>query len=50
MSGSFATIFGFDGGKKWMTRDGRKGISRSGAGAPTARGRKKSLAERMASP
>ena len=48
MSGTFATIFGFDGSKKWIIRDGRHGISRSGAGAPTASGRKKSLGERTA--
>ena len=50
MSGTFATIFGFDGGKKWITRDGRNGISRSGSGAPTASGRKKSFGERMRPP
>ena len=43
ISGSFATIFSFCGGKKWMTRLGRNGISRSGSGAPTASGLKKSL-------
>ena len=47
MSGSLATIFSFDGGKKWIIRDGLTGISRSGSGAPTARGRKKSLGFRM---
>jgi len=36
-----------DGSKKWIAREGRAGISVRGAGAPTARGRKKSLAERM---
>ena len=44
MSGTLATILAFEGGKKWMTRDGRRGISRTGSGAPTASGRKKSLA------
>ena len=47
MSGTFAAIFGLDGSKKWIAREGRAGISVRGAGAPTARGRKKSLAERM---
>ena len=32
--GPWPTIFGFDGGKKWIIRDGRNGISRSGSGAP----------------
>ena len=50
MSGTLATIFGLVGGKKWMTRDGRNGISRTGSGAPTARGRKKSFGERMRPP
>lgn len=47
MSGTFAAIFGFEGSKKWMARLGRAGTSRTGAGAPTARGAKKSLALRM---
>jgi hypothetical protein len=38
MSGTFAAIFGFDGSKKWIIRDGRKGISRAGCGAPMASG------------
>ena len=46
VSGNFATIFSMCGGKKWMTRLGRKGISRKGSGAPAARGLKKSRAER----
>ena len=50
MSGTLATIFGFDAGKKWIIRDGRTGISRTGSGAPTASGRKKSFGERMATP
>jgi alkylation response protein AidB-like acyl-CoA dehydrogenase len=41
------TIFWFDAGKKWIIRDGRTGISRTGAGAPTANGRKKSFALTM---
>ena len=47
MAGTLAAIFSLDGSKKWIARLGRAGISRSGSGAPTARGRKKSLAERM---
>ena len=43
MAGTLAAIFGFDGSKKWIARLGRAGISRSGAGAPTANGAKKSL-------
>ena len=46
MSGTLAAIFGLPGSKKWIARDGRAGISRSGAGAPTASGAKKSLALR----
>ena len=48
ISGTLATIFGFDGGRKWIIRDGRNGISRTGSGAPTASGRKKSLGGRTA--
>ena len=47
MSGTLAAIFSLLGSKKWIIRDGRTGISRSGVGAPTASGRKKSLALRM---
>ncbi len=46
MSGTLAAILGLPGSKKWMARLGRAGISRTGAGAPTARGAKKSLAVR----
>jgi hypothetical protein len=35
------------GGKKWSIRLGRNAISRTGSGAPTASGRKKSFGERM---
>ena len=48
MSGTLATILGLEAGKKWIIRDGRTGISRSGSGAPTASGRKKSLGLRIA--
>ena len=44
--GTLATIFGLCGGRKWMTRDGRNGISRTGSGAPIASGRKKSFGGR----
>src|SRR3990172_12385518 len=46
-SGTFAAIFGLLGSKKWIIRAGRKGISRGGAGAPRAFGRKKSFALRI---
>jgi hypothetical protein len=46
ISGTLERIFSFDGGKKWIIRLGRNGISRRGWGAPTARGRKKSRAGR----
>ncbi len=42
MSGSFPTIFSFEGSKKWIMREGVNGTSSSGAGAPTARGFAKS--------
>ena len=47
MSGILLAILALLGSKKWIARLGRAGISRSGVGAPTARGAKKSLAERM---
>ena len=47
MPGTFAAIFGLLGSKKWIIRLGRAGTSRTGAGAPTASGAKKSLALRM---
>ena len=46
MSGTLPTIFGLCGGRKWMTRDGRNGMSRTGSGAPIASGRKKSFGGR----
>jgi hypothetical protein len=46
-SGTFAAIFGLLASKKWIIRAGRKGISRGGAGAPIAFGRKKSFALRI---
>ena len=49
MSGTFDTIFALDGGKKWIIRLGRNGISLTGAGAPTASGLKKSLGVRTLS-
>lgn len=42
ISGSFDTSLSLCGGKKWITRLGRNGISRTGSGAPTASGLKKS--------
>ncbi|GGN45174.1 hypothetical protein GCM10012285_28580 [Streptomyces kronopolitis] len=50
MDGTFAAIFSLPGSKKWIIRDGRNGTSRTGVGAPTASGRKKSFGERMQSP
>src|SRR6266404_3402212 len=46
-SGSFANIFGLLGSKKWIIRDGRTGISVTGAGAPIASGLKKSRGLRI---
>src|SRR3990172_9621064 len=46
-SGTFAAIFGLLGSKKWIIREGRKGISRGGEGAPSAFGLKKSFALRI---
>src|SRR5215208_6091583 len=42
MSGTLARIFSFDASKKWIIREGLKGISRGGSGAPSASGWKKS--------
>ena len=50
MSGSLAVTLSRCGGKKWIIRDGRKGISRRGWGAPTASGEKKSLGLRTGPP
>src|SRR3954469_9354049 len=47
MSGSLPTIFALEGSKKWIIRDGVRGISRSGSGAPIASGAKKSLGCRI---
>src|SRR5215211_4867978 len=47
MSGAFATIFSFEKSRKWIIREGRTGISRSGSGASIASGLKKSLGLRM---
>ena len=46
-SGTLAAILALLGSKKWIIRLGRAGTSRTGVGAPTARGVKKSLALRM---
>src|SRR5215210_1312989 len=47
MSGALATIFSFEKSRKWIIRDGLKGISRSGSGASIASGVKKSLGLRI---
>ena len=47
MSGALAAIFSFEKSKKWIIREGGKGISRSGSGASTASGLKKSRGLRM---
>src|SRR3954451_8720351 len=41
-SGSLPTIFSLEVSKKWIIRDGLTGTSRTGSGAPTARGLAKS--------
>jgi len=50
MLGALAAILGLLGSKKWIIRDGRNGISRTGSGAPMAMGLKKSLGFRMVPP
>src|ERR687895_1831618 len=47
MSGALAAIFSLEKSRKWIMRDGLKGISRSGSGAPTASGLKKSRGLRI---
>src|SRR5436190_5492602 len=47
MSAALATIFSFEKSRKWIIREGLNGISRSGSGAPMARGLKKSRGLRM---
>ena len=47
MSGALAAIFSFEKSRKWIIREGLKGTSWSGSGAPTARGLKKSRGLRM---
>ncbi len=42
MSGTLATIFSLEKSRKWIIREGLKGISRTGSGASMARGLKKS--------
>src|SRR6478735_8701427 len=48
MSAALATIFSLEKSRKWIIREGRSGISASGAGAPMASGLKKSRGLRMA--
>src|ERR671919_1448395 len=47
MSGAFAAIFSFEKSRKWIIREGVTGISRSGSGASTASGLKKSRGLRI---
>ncbi len=48
MSGTLATIFSLEKSRKWIIRDGLKGISRAGSGAPIARGLSNALGLRKA--
>src|SRR5689334_4342538 len=48
MSGTLATIFSLEKSRKWIIREGRKGISRTGSGASIASGLKKSRGLRIA--
>src|SRR2546423_2827247 len=48
MSGTLATIFSLEKSRKWIIRDGRTGISRTGSGASIASGWKKSRGLRTA--
>jgi hypothetical protein len=47
MSAALATIFSLEKSRKWIIREGRNGISASGAGAPMASGLRKSRGLRM---
>src|SRR3954447_26103638 len=47
MSAALATIFSLEKSRKWIIRDGLTGISRTGSGAPSARGSKKERGLRM---
>src|SRR6478735_403379 len=47
MSGTLATIFSLEKSRKWIIRDGRTGISRTGSGASIASGLRKSRGLRM---
>src|SRR5918998_3692116 len=47
MSGALAAICSFEKSRKWIIREGLKGISRSGSGASSASGLKKSLGLRI---
>src|ERR671917_449883 len=47
IAGSLATIFSFDGSKKWIMREGVTGIWRGGSGAPCASGLKTSRGLRI---
>ena len=50
MSGTLATIFSLEKSRKWIIREGLKGISRTGSGAPMASGLRKSRGLRKGSP
>ena len=50
MSGTLATIFSLEKSRKWIIREGLKGISRAGSGAPMASGLRKSRGFRKGSP
>src|SRR6266536_2496000 len=47
ISGTLATIFSLEKSRKWIIRDGRNGISRTGSGAPIASGLRKSRGLRI---
>ena len=47
ISGALAAIFSFEKSRKWIIREGLKGISRTGSGAPIASGLRKSRGLRM---
>ena len=47
MSGALAAIFSFEKSRKWIIREGLNGISRSGSGASTASGFRKSRGLRI---
>ena len=50
VSTAFAAIFSLEKSTKWIIREGRTGISRTGSGASIASGLKKSRGLRMSKP